>query len=73
MKPFITELTTADKVKIKPADIVLTLKSPSIAIYKLFGFATVSPDGSTLTLKIDDGDVVMTVPTDRVNSLVIEF
>ena len=73
MKPFITELTTEDKVKIKPANITLTLKSPSIATYKLFGFATLSLDGSTLTLKTDEGDVVMVVPINRVNSLVIEF
>lgn len=71
--PFVTKLATADKVKITPADITLTLKSPSIATYKLFGFATISLDGTMLTLKTDDGEIVMTVPTDRVNSLVIEW
>lgn len=71
--PFITELTTADKVKIKPANITLTLTPPSIATYKLFGFATLSLDKTTLILKTDDNEDVMTVPIDRVNSLVVEW
>ncbi len=73
MPPFITTLKTADNSRVAPANITMTLKSPSIATYKLFGFATVASDGSTLTLKTDEGDTVMIVPLYRVNSLVIEW
>ena len=71
--PFVTELTTVDKVKLAPADITLTLTPPSIATYKLFGFATISLDETMLTLTTEDNEDVMTVPIDRVNSLVIEW
>jgi hypothetical protein len=71
--PFVTKVITADKVKMAPADITLTLTPPSIATYKLFGFATISLDETMLTLKTDDGEEVMTVPIDRVNSLIIEW
>lgn len=55
------------------AHITLKLTAPSIANYKVFGFATRSCDDKFLELSNTEGEVVMTVPCERVESLTIEF
>lgn len=61
------------KIVMNAAHITLKLTAPSIANYKVFGFATRTCDDKFLELSNTEGEVVMTVPCERVESLTIEF
>ena len=64
---------TLDNVKLQPANITLTLTAPSLATYKVFGYATITPDYSTVELTNAEGVIVMAIPYSRVQNLIIEF
>jgi hypothetical protein len=61
------------KIVMNAAHITLKLTAPSIANYKVFGFAARSCNGKFLELSNVEGEIVMTVPYERVESLTIEF
>ena len=69
----VVPVKTEDDVILTLANITLTLKGGSIAVYKVFGYAFRTECEEFIELENCYHDVVMRVPIEMVESLIVDF
>lgn len=69
----VVPVKTKESVMLTLANITLTLKGGSVAVYKVFGYAFRTKCGKYVELENCYRDVVMRVPIEQVERLIVDF
>ena len=69
----VVPVKTEENVTLTLANITLNIKGGSIAVYKVFGYAFRTKCGKFVELENRYHDVVMRVPIELVEDLIIDF